>query len=427
MHDLNDALDELRHVIPYAHSPSVRKLSKIATLLLAKNYILMQTNALNELRRILICIQQQQQSGGAAIPQALSASVTSLLGSSAALIQTGSPSGSVNYKSGSWTQGGACIAPNPTSIGSNGSLAQSLGKSTSTNSSGVGEEQQATSVQNRRRKYNVLINRILGDVANHHLLNPITCFQTQNVQPQQAQTQHRQQQSGCSLNGVNNANPSQSLGKLAREAAGQVGSTAMSCMKPIDFCTQNKSTYPQQGSFITDQNYELKAQLKRKSREHLVENEVTEDAVKVSMGKKASKQMRCAPSRLLDAADESSSSMSSSQSSTSCISLVSVGSPVRQACRVVVNDIGETNTDEEQHHNMATATTIGRGSIRSRRRRRRRSQSASTIVSELNEEEDEIETGGIIFDAGTDMVAETEMGTLHDSAELAKQEQQLDR
>jgi class B basic helix-loop-helix protein 4/5 len=42
MHDLNDALDDLRQVIPYAHSPSVRKLSKIATLLLAKNYILMQ-------------------------------------------------------------------------------------------------------------------------------------------------------------------------------------------------------------------------------------------------------------------------------------------------------------------------------------------------------------------------------------------------
>lgn len=46
MHDLNDALDELRSVIPYAHSPSVRKLSKIATLLLAKNYILMQGNAI---------------------------------------------------------------------------------------------------------------------------------------------------------------------------------------------------------------------------------------------------------------------------------------------------------------------------------------------------------------------------------------------
>ena len=53
MHDLNDALDELRTVIPYAHSPSVRKLSKIATLLLAKNYILMQGNALAELHRLV--------------------------------------------------------------------------------------------------------------------------------------------------------------------------------------------------------------------------------------------------------------------------------------------------------------------------------------------------------------------------------------
>ncbi|XP_008473664.1 class E basic helix-loop-helix protein 22 [Diaphorina citri] len=59
MHDLNDALDELRAVIPYAHSPSVRKLSKIATLLLAKNYILMQANALEELRRIITYIQAQ--------------------------------------------------------------------------------------------------------------------------------------------------------------------------------------------------------------------------------------------------------------------------------------------------------------------------------------------------------------------------------
>lgn len=57
MHDLNDALDELRSVIPYAHSPSVRKLSKIATLLLAKNYILMQQNALEELRRLLAYVQ----------------------------------------------------------------------------------------------------------------------------------------------------------------------------------------------------------------------------------------------------------------------------------------------------------------------------------------------------------------------------------
>ncbi|BES88900.1 Helix-loop-helix DNA-Hypothetical protein domain [Nesidiocoris tenuis] len=65
MHDLNDALDELRSVIPYAHSPSVRKLSKIATLLLAKNYILMQANALEELRRLITYLQAQ---GPMAIP-----------------------------------------------------------------------------------------------------------------------------------------------------------------------------------------------------------------------------------------------------------------------------------------------------------------------------------------------------------------------
>ncbi|XP_037627309.1 class E basic helix-loop-helix protein 23 [Sebastes umbrosus] len=60
MHDLNDALDGLRGVIPYAHSPSVRKLSKIATLLLAKNYILMQAQALEEMRRLVAYLNQGQ-------------------------------------------------------------------------------------------------------------------------------------------------------------------------------------------------------------------------------------------------------------------------------------------------------------------------------------------------------------------------------
>lgn len=67
MHDLNDALDELRSVIPYAHSPSVRKLSKIATLLLAKNFILMQANALEELRRLIGFLQAQAVQAGAAV------------------------------------------------------------------------------------------------------------------------------------------------------------------------------------------------------------------------------------------------------------------------------------------------------------------------------------------------------------------------
>ncbi len=72
MHDLNDALDELRSVIPYAHSPSVRKLSKIATLLLAKNYILMQANALDEMRRVVNYMNQSQLHATAAASAATS-------------------------------------------------------------------------------------------------------------------------------------------------------------------------------------------------------------------------------------------------------------------------------------------------------------------------------------------------------------------
>ena len=53
MHDLNSALDGLREVMPYAHGPSVRKLSKIATLLLAKNYIIMLNNSLDEMKKLV--------------------------------------------------------------------------------------------------------------------------------------------------------------------------------------------------------------------------------------------------------------------------------------------------------------------------------------------------------------------------------------
>ncbi|XP_074662332.1 uncharacterized protein LOC141914892 [Tubulanus polymorphus] len=53
MHDLNSALDGLREVMPYANGPSVRKLSKIATLLLAKNYILMLNNSLEEMKKLV--------------------------------------------------------------------------------------------------------------------------------------------------------------------------------------------------------------------------------------------------------------------------------------------------------------------------------------------------------------------------------------
>lgn len=162
MHDLNDALDELRHVIPYAHSPSVRKLSKIATLLLAKNFILMQANALGELRRMLICLHQ---SSGDSIPQALSASVVAIVNSSGALLtktnqlrassmQMG-PNGASNTNCNSGNNNGLRSDPK----GSTSLLSTSSSSSGSTNH---GDDPQAVSVQNRRRKYNMLINRILN-------------------------------------------------------------------------------------------------------------------------------------------------------------------------------------------------------------------------------------------------------------------------
>ncbi|KAL4624777.1 oligodendrocyte transcription factor 3-like [Arapaima gigas] len=53
MHDLNKAMDGLREVMPYAQGPSVRKLSKISTLLLARNYILMLSSSLEEMRKLV--------------------------------------------------------------------------------------------------------------------------------------------------------------------------------------------------------------------------------------------------------------------------------------------------------------------------------------------------------------------------------------
>ncbi|RUS85979.1 hypothetical protein EGW08_006249 [Elysia chlorotica] len=63
MHDLNSALDGLREVMPYAHGPSVRKLSKIATLLLAKNYILMLNSSLEEMKKLVGDIYHSQPPG----------------------------------------------------------------------------------------------------------------------------------------------------------------------------------------------------------------------------------------------------------------------------------------------------------------------------------------------------------------------------
>ncbi|XP_062591480.1 oligodendrocyte transcription factor 2-like [Saccostrea cucullata] len=70
MHDLNSALDGLREVMPYAHGPSVRKLSKIATLLLAKNYILMLNNSLEEMKKLVSDIYQNHPNRPRAPPAA---------------------------------------------------------------------------------------------------------------------------------------------------------------------------------------------------------------------------------------------------------------------------------------------------------------------------------------------------------------------
>ena len=66
MHDLNAALDALRDVMPYAtgtgnSSSSVRRLSKIATLLLARNYIVTLQKTVDEMSSLMIELQQQQQ------------------------------------------------------------------------------------------------------------------------------------------------------------------------------------------------------------------------------------------------------------------------------------------------------------------------------------------------------------------------------
>lgn len=54
MHDLNDALDNLRKALPYGRGPNTRKISKIATLLLASNRIHQLEDANEQLRRMLI-------------------------------------------------------------------------------------------------------------------------------------------------------------------------------------------------------------------------------------------------------------------------------------------------------------------------------------------------------------------------------------
>ncbi|XP_062608797.1 neurogenic differentiation factor 1-like [Saccostrea cucullata] len=53
MHNLNAALDSLRQVLPYSNGPTVKKLSKLSTLLLARNYVMALTKSLEELKKMV--------------------------------------------------------------------------------------------------------------------------------------------------------------------------------------------------------------------------------------------------------------------------------------------------------------------------------------------------------------------------------------
>lgn len=60
MHDLNSALDSLRQTLPYSHGPSVKKISKMATLILARNYIVMLNKSLDEMKRLVTEMSMKQ-------------------------------------------------------------------------------------------------------------------------------------------------------------------------------------------------------------------------------------------------------------------------------------------------------------------------------------------------------------------------------
>ncbi|KRZ14336.1 Oligodendrocyte transcription factor 2 [Trichinella zimbabwensis] len=69
MHDLNRAMEALRQVMPLSQGPTVRKLSKIATLLLARNYIITLNQALEQARKMaIIQFQSTQHSSNTSSP-----------------------------------------------------------------------------------------------------------------------------------------------------------------------------------------------------------------------------------------------------------------------------------------------------------------------------------------------------------------------
>ncbi|GFO08564.1 oligodendrocyte transcription factor [Plakobranchus ocellatus] len=69
MHDLNSALESLRQVMPYSSGPSVKKLSKMSTLLLARNYIVMLSRSLDEMKRLVQELSMARRSSRTGLPQ----------------------------------------------------------------------------------------------------------------------------------------------------------------------------------------------------------------------------------------------------------------------------------------------------------------------------------------------------------------------
>ncbi|KAK6056914.1 Helix-loop-helix DNA-binding domain protein [Cooperia oncophora] len=59
MHDLNEALEELRSCLPYSQDQSARKMSKINTLLLACNWIRQLTIRNHELQKQLAALRAE--------------------------------------------------------------------------------------------------------------------------------------------------------------------------------------------------------------------------------------------------------------------------------------------------------------------------------------------------------------------------------
>ena len=60
MHELNDALDELRKVLPNPHGSSLKKLSKLSTLVHAREHILSLSRSIEEMKRLAYSLSKRE-------------------------------------------------------------------------------------------------------------------------------------------------------------------------------------------------------------------------------------------------------------------------------------------------------------------------------------------------------------------------------